>query len=225
MQRFWIIGVGQFGLIAVKRLSAKFPGAAFVCVDPDKANLAKAKGPNRTLAQIDGVAFVNQHLQPQAAPDWIIPALPVHLAAEWCLEQLAANGLNRIDLPENLAAMVPHPLKGEDKDLYVSHADFTCPDNCDEPNEVCTITGEPRQRNMFEVLQQVKMPEYTSLVIRSHQLAPGIGGYRPQQLFNLRQQVTNISGNMLLSTACRCHGVMTALTSSRQKQSANNGVG
>ena len=45
----------------------------------------QAAGPNRSLEQADGVAFLERNLHTDQEPDWIIPALPIHLAAEWCL--------------------------------------------------------------------------------------------------------------------------------------------
>jgi len=57
----------------------------------------------------------------------------------------------------------------------------------------------------------VKMPAFQSLVIQSHQLGPGIGGYRPAMLFELLERVKQAGSALLVSTACRCHGVVTGM--------------
>ena len=85
MKEIWIIGVGQFGLHAVQTLAQKHPQAHLVLVDPAEENLLRAEGPNRTLEIADGIIYTDNHLfGPEKGPEWIGPALPIHLAAEWC---------------------------------------------------------------------------------------------------------------------------------------------
>lgn len=211
MEKIWIIGIGQFGLLALKRLSKTGKDRQFVLVDPNEENLLQGQGPNCDLKQDDGVAFLEKHLQTDNKPDWIIAALPVHLAAGWCMTRLGSEQLRRITLPAEIEPLLPNPLRGDQGDIYVSHADFKCPDDCAEPRDICTITQKPRKRNMFEVLADIHMLPFQSLVIRSHQMGPGIGGYRPEQLFTLLDQVKEAKGDILVCTACRCHGVVTGL--------------
>ena len=211
MEKIWIIGVGQFGFISFQRLSKSGKDRHFVLVDPNEQNLLRAKGENCRLEQVDGVGFVDRHLSPENKPDWIIPALPIHLAAEWCLLRLGPERLGRIPLPPEMETQVPNPLRGPDGNLYVSHADFTCPDDCAEPEDVCTVTQTTRERNMFEILGDIKVPPFQPLVIRSYQLGPGIGGYRPEQLFDLLSEVEQAKGHLAVCTSCRCHGVVTGL--------------
>jgi hypothetical protein len=64
---------------------------------------------------------------------------------------------------------------------------------------------------MFELLRNLDIKPFQALNIRSHQLGPGIGGYRPEQLFELMENVKQVVGPIVLSTACRCHGVITGL--------------
>ncbi len=88
MEKIWIIGMGRFGLRAVQELSENRKDGHFVLVDPIQEHLVKGKGPNRVLEQTDGVDFLKRNLHKENGPDWIIPALPVHLAAKWCLMRL-----------------------------------------------------------------------------------------------------------------------------------------
>ena len=109
------------------------------------------------------------------------------------------------------AEYLPNPLFGKSGDVYVSYADFLCPDNCPEPKDHCFVTGKPRGTFMFDRLSRLSFPGFSSLNIRSHQLAPGVGGYRPESLFALLEKVRQAENDLVVSTACRCHGVLTGM--------------
>ena len=211
MKEIWIIGMGRFGRLAAGRLAATHPRSHLVLVDPDRNHLRQGRGPRRTLEPMDGVSFLDRRLNPENAPDWIIPALPVHLAARWCLARLGKYGLRQVDIPSGMNDLVPHPMRDPSGQVYVSHADFICPDDCAEPATICTVTRKKRRADMFDLLGSIRMPGFLSLTVRSFQLAPGVGGYRPRQLFGLLKQVEQHKEKYLLSTACRCHGVITGL--------------
>jgi hypothetical protein len=211
MEEIWIIGVGRFGFLAFQRLSRAGEKRHFVLVDPVQDNLLRCEGPACTREKADGVLFLKEHLQSDDAPHWIIPALPVHLAAEWLLLRLGPDQIRRIPLPSDMDRLLPNPIRGSEGNIYVSHADFRCPDDCAEPRDICTVTGEKRRRNMFDILGGFTFPPFRSLNIRSRQLGPGIGGYRPESLFSLLQGVQRSRGHLIVSTACRCHGVITGM--------------
>ena len=211
MEEIWIIGVGQFGYIAFQRLSKAGKDRQFVLVDPVEEKLRRCKAPTSKLEISDGIEYLEKYLGKGRKPDWIIPALPVHLAAEWLLVHMGPKRLRRISLPSELEKAVPNPIRGPEGNLYVSHADFRCPQDCDEPRDICTITRKLRKQNMYDFLGSIQIEPFKPLNIRSHQLGPGIGGYRAEQLFELRKNVEQATGPVLLSTACRCHGVITGL--------------
>jgi hypothetical protein len=211
MEEIWIIGIGRFGQIAFQRLSEAGKDRRFVLVDPVAENLRRCKSANARLVVSDGIEFLEKHLNKPRNPDWIIPALPVHLAAEWFLLHLGPAKLKRVSLPCELDLLVPNPIRGSEGNLYVSHADFKCPADCDEPRDICSITRQMRHQNMYDLLLNVSIKPFNSLNIRSYQLGPGIGGYRAEQLLELKTNVEQTTGPILLSTACRCHGVITGL--------------
>jgi hypothetical protein len=211
MEEIWIIGLGHFGNIAFTRLSETLKDSHFVLVDPVEKNLLKCKGPAATLRVSDGVKFLETHLKKGRKPDWIIPALPVHLAAEWILLHLGTDRLRRIPLPSEIEVLVPNPIRGSEGNLYVSHADFRCPEDCDEPRDICSITRKMLKQNMYGLLGNLDIKPFKTLNLRSHQLGPGIGGYRPEKLWELMENVEQAPGLILVSTACRCHGVITGI--------------
>ena len=212
MKEIWIIGVGRFGRMAADRLTGKIKNLHLVLVDLEEEKLHEARGPGRTLIKADGAAYLATHLKGgEQHPDWIVPAVPIHLAVEWRLLDQGKKNLQRIPIPAEMDPLLPHPLRAEDGNIFVSHAEFLCPDDCAEPRDICTFTGKPRKQNMFELLKDIRFPPWKTLVIRSHQLGPGIGGYRVQELFDLADRIEKINGPILLSTSCRCHGIMTGL--------------
>ncbi len=213
MAHFLIIGAGGFGRRAVGTIGARFPGAIVTLVDHDPT--ACARLPEATRSRViaaDGIAYLTAVMSGQMLPDWIIPALPRHLAFEWVRARLQAQGFfEPLLVPEAIGARLPNPMRGPAGEVYFSNADFICPAACPEPDEICTHTGQLRPRTLHAYLPTLCHPPFRSLVLRSLPLAPGVGGYRPAELFRLLAEVQDAPGHLLLSTACACHGVMHGL--------------
>jgi hypothetical protein len=159
----------------------------------------------------DGASYLAEHLFTDVSPAWIIPAVPIHLAFEWLrLKILDERPVELIAVPSEIEAVLPNPIKGTEGQLFVSYADFICPDKCTEPFDLCTFTGKPRKGLLYKQLENVVYEDFTSVVIRSHQLAPGVGGFRPEALEKALPRVFECKGSVLFSTACFCHGVVHA---------------
>lgn len=212
MKLFWIIGCGRFGKLALQRLLTQDGEKKFLVADPDTTGLPEESENIKTI-NADGVFYLKQHLSPQNAPDWIIPALPLHLAALWCITEPENKTITACKQSQGIENLVPNPILGKTGDIYTSMADFLCPDNCPEPAGYCPTTGKKREKNLFDLLEKIQTPGFKIHVIRSHQLAPGVGGYKPEQLFRLKQDIANSPGRHLIATACRCHGVITPVIS------------
>ncbi len=208
MENIWIIGAGAFGLRAAKLLTAQGNSHEITLVDQDRSALDQAKELGCDIEIGDGIGFLTAQLKPNNGPDWIVPAVPVHLAWEWCTR--VSPGLNPMEIPPGLDRKLPNFMTGKNRDIYSSHADFICPPNCDEPDRNCTVTGLPRKQAMYELLAGLSCDRYTSLVIQSRQLGPGLGGYRPASLFSLKDRIEKARGPVLVGTACKCHGVVSA---------------
>jgi len=208
---YWIIGAGQFGAKAAQRLARKHPGARLTVVDCDLAALKPFQKLPVMCVYQEGAMYLAQHLDGQSLPDWIIPAAPIHLAFEWVrFKVVQERSLEVIAVPEEIEAMVPNPIRGREGQIFVSYADFVCPDNCAEPFDQCTFTGKPRKGLLYQVFERIVLNDFLSVVIRSRQLAPGVGGYRPEALREALAKVEAHKGPVLFSTACLCHGVMHA---------------
>lgn len=215
METIWIIGSGRFGIRAARQLAnrrdKKYQDKKYtiLVVDQDKASLDKARDLGCGVEAGDGVRFLYENLERGRGPDWVVPAVPVHLAWEWCRLRLGGALLMPVVLPGAFDALVPNPMRGKTNEVYVSHADFLCPSNCNEPEDYCTRTGEPRKTDMFQYLAGLNFPGVTPFVIQSVQLGPGTGGYSPEALFDLVDRLAQHKGDCFAATACRCHGVVS----------------
>jgi len=209
---FWIIGAGQFGAKAAERLARKHPETRLTVVDQDQKAFRAFENLPVTPVCLEGASYLAQQLDGNDAPDWIIPAVPVHLAFEWVrFKVMQERSLEVIPVPMEIEAVVPNPMRGREGQVFVSYADFVCPDNCAEPFDQCTFTGKPRKGLLYQTLERIAFKDFLSVVIRSRQLAPGVGGYRPEALKEALRKVEAHKGPVLFSTACLCHGVMHAL--------------
>ena len=211
MKPYWIIGGGNFGLKAAKAIKTGEPEAKIIIVDKDpKICLDLEKMGYETICG-EGIGYLAHNLAADNQPDWIVPAIPVHVVFEWMKAVLAGQyDLKTIPIPHRLRSHFPNPFQAAADQCYISNADFICPDNCSEPETICTYTGEPRPRILNDFLKKIQHDDFRSVVVCSHQLFPGVGGYTPNDLFEALDEIKSLRNPILLSTACRCHGVLNA---------------
>lgn len=206
-----ILGAGKFGEIAARRLSTRYTEANFLIVDLNEEKLARLQRDlGLPIHMEDAVSFLGWDSLPEDT--WIIPAVPIHVAFRWILHQLKkTESACQLPVPEAADAQVPNPLRTKDGTLYTSFATFICPDNCSEPDEICSHTRKPRPGNLFEFLSRIRIAEFQIAVVRSRQLAPGVGGYTVGHLNEAWSRISGKAGAYLVATSCRCHGVVNAL--------------
>ena len=173
----WVLGSGDFGGRAVKQLARRYDATDIVLVDPSQQALKAAYLPGINSVCEDGVAFLVRELTGRDSPDWIVPALPVHLV--WELAKRRVTGLERFALPDSLVASLPNVMVGASKDVYVSHADFICPPNCSEPDQICTRTGEARKEDMFAWLRKKARMRCLFSLSAAYNWGRGLGGISP----------------------------------------------
>ncbi len=211
MDNVWIIGGGKFGLRAANTLSKKHPLTNLTVVEKEKAVCRQLGRLGFEAVCTDGIQYLERNLVSAPYPDWIVPAIPLHAAYEWIRTKLSkTHNVQKIAVPQDLVTELPYPTNAETGRLYISIADFKCPENCPEPDEICTHTGKPRLMVLHEFLKSIQRKDLKTVVIRSHQLAPGVGGYTPGVLFAALNEIEAAQGPIVLSTACSCHGVIDA---------------
>ncbi|MGZ3493485.1 MAG: NAD-binding protein [Thermodesulfobacteriota bacterium] len=212
MDGYLIIGCGHFGSRAAEKLIRKDPNSKIIVVDKNKRALKKVSRLPIQIIACDGISYLNQFLLQRRKSDYIIPAVPFHLAFEFILSQLKPLGGKRKKLPS--LSGLPNPVKGRTGDLYISLADFICSEDCPEPAQYCFATKKKRPKSLYEILNDIQ-GAFESTVIRSLQLGPGIGGFRLKALLGVLEDIRkkrNSDRLILISTASRCHGVTSALS-------------
>jgi hypothetical protein len=208
---YLIIGAGEFGARAVKTLNKKYPAAILTVVDQNQAALDRLEDFPVKKVCSEGASYLEQVLDKETGTDWIIPAAPIHVAYEWVRRQLARTvTIEVIAVPMEVEAMLPNPKRGSEGQLFISYADFRCPEHCTEPYDLCTWTGKPRKGLLYRTVQEIVFEDYRSIVLRSHQLAPGVGGYQVKALRKSLHLVMEAKSPVLYTTACLCHGVIHA---------------
>jgi hypothetical protein len=209
---YLIIGCGRFGSRATNKLFQKDPRSKIIVVDESKKALQKVSRLPVETAVCDGIIYLSKFLSEGQKADFIIPAVPFHLAFEFILSQSKPLGGKRRKVPT--LSGLPNPMLGKTGDLYTSLANFLCSEDCPEPARYCTATGKRRGKPLHQILKDLKGP-FESRVIRSEQLAPGVGGFRPRAMINLLEDIREKKDPcriILISTASRCHGVTSALS-------------
>jgi TrkA-N domain len=209
---YLIVGAGHFGNRAVEKLLEREPHSMIIVVDKNKSALRRLTHLPIETVLGDGTGYLASFLSQERKADYVLPAVPYHLAFEFIFCHFKSFGVKRVKvLP---LPTLPNPVTGKKGDLYTSLADFLCREDCPEPALHCTHTGKRRQMPLHKILSELHGP-FESKVIRSYQLRPGVGGFRPGELMEILMhlQNTRFAGQLyLISTASRCHGVTSALT-------------
>jgi hypothetical protein len=188
------------------------------CPGPELLSLAGGLGVE--VRRADGVEAARAALAAPRPPRWIVPCLPRHLLMEWLRLELSRLNPRLLDLAsEDLAWLGPVPLAapGPEKAWCLSLTDSICPPDCPEPAGRCLKTGQERGRDLHirlagsARLARSGMPSFARAVLRSRQLAPGLGGLDSAEMLALRDGMSRQGGRWLVATACRCHGIVHAM--------------
>jgi hypothetical protein len=200
-----ILGGGRFGSLAGKRLA----GRVMALAEPDPG--VDLAGLGLPVWRQEGVAAALQALASPQPPAWIVPCLPRHFLLHWLVASLPEQEPMVLPVPASLEPDLPVQGRGQEGQLYLSLTNTLCPDDCPEPAQVCPKTGEARGLPLYQRLAALSLPGWQVAVLRSHQLAPGVGGLAVGEMLALRQRLAGQGAKWLAATACRCHGVLHAL--------------
>ena len=146
MTQVFIVGFGKFGKKALTQVVRRWEKAR-VCIIDSRPEALTALGPGslpgiRILA--DGPQFLSDYQEWIKDEDWVIPALPVHLAWKWLDLNLETRRRPKAVLPpRSLGFGLPYS-RTDRKGLYLSYADFICPENCPAPIRSCFITKKKK---------------------------------------------------------------------------------
>lgn len=211
MKAVWVIGGGKFGLRAAEILHNKARYGEILIIEKSSERCQEIHSLGFRTLCADGVDFLASRLESPSQRVWIVASAPVHLTYEWV--RARASNILRMDpwpIPDEIARQLPNTIPGGEGQLFASNADFTCPPDCSEPGRLCAFTRRRRPRSMYNFIRQIHAAGVKILVIRSFQLAPGVGALRPQDLFEMLHQIENAPMPVVLATACKCHAALNS---------------
>ncbi len=206
----FILGAGRFGTRAARVLSSSLRSPIWL-IDKDENAVCRTDLPLLRI-RMDVFDFLQRNHSSLRPEHILVPSIPVHVAFEW-LRRSLGEAVIREHVPGPLISGLPNTWPGSEGSLLVSYADFQCPEDCPEPADHCTATGRERRTPLYKLLREIDIADHHVRIVRSQQLAPGVGGYRFGDLMRLLDGVKRSPrGKWLLGTACRCHGIITAFT-------------
>lgn len=207
MEKILVLGAGRFGKKAVQTFARR--GCKLIIVDRDPAALPSTAAENVVAVCAEGIFYLATN--DLSFFDWIIPALPVHLAFAWLQAKLdGKEGIFAVPVPPGFD--IPNSYYAADGTVYATLSRQLCPEDCPEPEGFCYLTGEARELPLYSQLEKLQTNGFITYVLRSHQLASGIGGFTPLQLEKLLAQVANRRRPGLVISSCACHAVINAFS-------------
>ncbi len=222
-----VFGGGKYGLEAVEYLLSR--NRSFIVVDVDsKCLVAKNYDLTRVnIRDVEKLKFITEKDHSEGyfieggvfealkviellKPEHIFPTAPIHLSAALIQEKFKLNpwfeGVDTI-----LSGLPPKVIvsAGRGSVVVTYNRDYECQPNCSAPDR-CPVTGILKPAPMYRLLE-FAVPK--GFILQSHQLKPGIGALKGDE-FDLLVKWAYGKKELIVGTACRCHGVVTALKKS-----------
>ncbi|MDI9633019.1 MAG: hypothetical protein QFX32_03055 [Methanolinea sp.] len=201
------MGGGRYGVKAARFLEAE--GTQYILVDVDPrcpaATLVTSRGnfAHFICGGLDEAydAFV------ECKPRRIFPAAPVHVAAGMVSAALGFRESAPALFPV-LSHVPPGLVVGTKRgSLFLSrNRSGRCLADCPEP-DACPVTRDSRQIPVHALLREILPGAH---ILESRQVTPGLGAIMGEDLDRLLAEVGD-RDRVVIGTACRCHGVVTAL--------------
>lgn len=204
MERVLVLGAGKFGQRAIRAFAVR--ASQLVVVDYNPYALVFPDSDRIVPVCAEGISYLAGNDFQDF--DWIIPALPLHVAFSWMLARLKGIGIRTVAVPPGIE--IPGCFYSESGTVYATLSTHICPEDCPEPEGFCYLTGEERRLPLHRQLSELEIEGFKTYLLRSSQLAPGIGGFTPLQLENLLAAVAGSRLPGLVISSCACHAVINA---------------
>jgi len=209
-----VVGGGKYGLEAVEYLMKH--ERDFVVVDVDENCLVQQKHgfevADTPIEAEKGRLFVKGGIEEvlklieKLKPEYVFPTAPIHIAAALLTEKYGFEPWNEgVDC---ILAGLPAKIilsAGRGSVTVSYNRDRECVKKCRAP-DVCPVTGVKKPAPMYEMLRFAS----GGFIIQSHYLQPGLGALQGEDVLNLLEWASE-RREVVVGTACRCHGVVTAL--------------
>ncbi|HDS63900.1 MAG TPA: hypothetical protein ENN52_07265 [Methanofollis liminatans] len=202
-----VIGGGAYGVTCARYALGLDHRCVVVDLDPAcrAAEIFGTGGAGAEIEVIAGGIAEALALILSSSPDHIFPTAPVHICAALVAE---GTGMAATDIAP-LRARIPPDLivsSGTGSVVVSYNRDGQCLPSCVAP-PVCPVTGIHRDVPLFRVLREA-LPG--AAILESVQCAPGIGALSGPEVIGLLERAAHAE-QIIVGTACRCHGVVTAM--------------
>ncbi|MBO8181354.1 MAG: hypothetical protein H0Z28_01005 [Archaeoglobus sp.] len=217
-----VFGGGKYGVEAIEYLLSR--NRSFIVVDVDTKclavkNYSLQRVPIRDVEKlklrrgevegyfVEGGIFEALKIIEELKPEHVFPTAPIHLSAALIQEKFKLNpwfeGIDSVlpGLPAKVIVSV-----GRGSIVVTYNRDYECQPNCSAPDR-CPVTGILKPAPMYRMLEFAAPKGF---ILQSHQLKPGIGALKGNELELLIKWAYG-KNELIVGTACRCHGVITAL--------------
>jgi hypothetical protein len=225
-----VLGGGRFGTIATRFLADC--GSKIIIVDlrddceaHDLVNAVKDPfDPDVELEPgevvflaCDALDFFERFIEIRI-PFIVVTAITKHFAGIYAEKILKENHKISSDITciadgfDKIAEEIDYGVFEEQGLATASYMPFgmICPEDC-YPGKVCTVTGKPRGRPMYEILEDVMRKLDLAISLPSYQLGRGVGGVMGEDLVEMKRKFESFEeGFCGIATACLCHGVINA---------------
>ncbi len=158
-------------------------------------------------------------------PKYLVPTAPIHVIFE-IIKVFINKNFPNIDLTQikpQSSFKKPDEMfifSFDNPEIYISYADWDekCPDNCPSPLGYCPIHKRKKPITVSDFLEQ-QLLRNNYFGFNSTQIGPGYGGIEGKLIKNqfdklstfIEHNSNNLPIEILISTTCNCHGVLSAL--------------
>lgn len=208
-----VIGGGVYGVACGRYHLDR--GLQCAVVDPNPACLAAESLRSCGCVLIHGGIAAALRVILAERPAYVFPTAPLHVAA--ALVQAHSRRTPDIDGTALLSCRIPPAILvsvGEGSLVVSYNPGGKCLSACAAP-QVCPSTGWARPLPLFALLRQTFPGAW---ILESLQLAPGIGALSGEDVITVLE-TSERRGPMIVGTACRCHGIVTALAAGEKEGS------
>ena len=211
-----IVGGGRYGVEAAEYLQRR--SRSFVVLDPNPECLAVRELRLRRVSSLGEVEGEGEYFIPsdislladmvlELKPEYVFPTAPIHVAAE--AVRIKFDFQPWPEVVDCIAAGLPFRVivsSGRGGLVVSYNRDHDCLEKCSAP-DVCPVTKIRKPCPMHEL---VRFAWPDAVVMVSQQLEPGLGAVSGRDFAELIERAEK-SDRIVVATACRCHGVITAL--------------
>ncbi|MCK5587764.1 MAG: hypothetical protein KAI34_03450 [Candidatus Lokiarchaeota archaeon] len=158
--------------------------------------------------------------------EYIIPAIPIHAMAKLTYVYLNQKGIEVKPAPDLIQSIkrridpsVIHNYDEKEGIIVASYMPYgqECAPNCCEFME-CPVAGIEKSKPLHEILKDASIGVPAKILV-SKQITANLGGIPGKSVNELFSFIDLLNDQMIIGTACMCHGIINAIEFTKSKSS------